>query len=85
MEQLELIKPSQSKSSLKITPYYQDEQVTIYHADCHDIMQTLGSFDLVLTSPPYNIGKTHHNKKIDIHHILTICQKRLIKRNKLKF
>ena len=35
-------------------PYYQDESVTIYNADCRDVLPTLDTIDLVLTDPPYN-------------------------------
>lgn len=40
------------------TPYYDDGQITIYHADCRDILPHLspGSVDLVLTDPPYGIA-----------------------------
>ena len=39
-------------------PYYDDGQITIYHADCRDILPHLepGSVDLVLTDPPYGVG-----------------------------
>jgi len=37
-------------------PYYQDESVTIYNADCRDVLPTLDKVDLVLTDPPYGIG-----------------------------
>jgi site-specific DNA-methyltransferase (adenine-specific) len=39
-------------------PYYQDEAVTIYHADAREILPLLepGSVDLVLTDPPYGVG-----------------------------
>ncbi len=37
-------------------PYYQDESVQIFHADCRDVLPTLGDVDLVLTDPPYGIG-----------------------------
>lgn len=38
-------------------PYYQDDAVIIYHADCRDILPLLPakSIDLVLTDPPYGI------------------------------
>lgn len=38
-------------------PYYQDDAVTIYHADCRDILPHLEPVDLVLTDPPYGIGR----------------------------
>ena len=44
-------------------PYYDHAGVTIYHADCRELMPTL-SADVVLTDPPYNaktIGKLHRN------------------------
>ena len=37
-------------------PYYQDEWVTIYNADCRDVLPTLDKVDLVLTDPPYGIN-----------------------------
>ena len=41
-------------------PYYADESVTLYHGDCLDVMRTMddATFDLVFTSPPYNLGVT---------------------------
>ena len=40
-----------------IEPYYSDKYVTIYHGDCRDILPELPKVDLVLTDPPYNVGK----------------------------
>jgi len=37
--------------------YYDQDGITIYHGDCRDILPTLGSVDLVLTDPPYGVGK----------------------------
>lgn len=36
-------------------PYYQDADVTLYHADCREVLPTIPdvSVDLVLTDPPY--------------------------------
>jgi site-specific DNA-methyltransferase (adenine-specific) len=39
-----------------VTPYFQDDAVTIYHGDCREIVPTLGRFDLLLSDPPYGIG-----------------------------
>lgn len=40
-----------------MTPYYQDDWVTIYHGDCREILPALPKVDLVLTDPPYGIGR----------------------------
>jgi DNA modification methylase len=39
-------------------PYYTDDAVAIYHADCREILPLLesNSVDLVLTDPPYGVG-----------------------------
>lgn len=39
-----------------ISPYYDQDGITIYHGDCRDVLPSLerGSVDLVLTDPPYN-------------------------------
>lgn len=39
-----------------MTPYYQDEFITIYNGDCKEILPFLPSADLVLTDPPYGLG-----------------------------
>lgn len=38
-----------------MTPYYQDDHVTLYHGDCIEVMKSLPpqSIDAVITSPPY--------------------------------
>ncbi len=40
-----------------MNPYYEDEAVVIYHADCREVVPELGAVDLVLTDPPYGVGK----------------------------
>jgi site-specific DNA-methyltransferase (adenine-specific) len=40
-----------------IKPYYDHDGITIYHADCRDVLPQLDKVDLVLTDPPYGVGK----------------------------
>jgi len=40
-------------------PYYEDAGMTIYNADCRDVLQDLDPVDLVVTSPPYNLNKRY--------------------------
>ena len=46
-------------------PYYQDDAVAIYHADCRDILPLIPdkSIELVLTDPPYNAGINYGSYK----------------------
>lgn len=39
-------------------PYYEDAAagITIYHADCLNVLPQLGSAEAVITDPPYNVG-----------------------------
>jgi site-specific DNA-methyltransferase (adenine-specific) len=39
-----------------VKPYYEQDGITIYHADCRDVLPSLPPVDLVLTDPPYNVG-----------------------------
>ena len=40
-----------------VTPYYNEDGVTIYNADNRLVLPLLGKFDVLLTDPPYGIGK----------------------------
>lgn len=48
-----------------IKPYFQDEAGTIYCGDCEEILPKLSKVDLVVTDPPYNIGKKYGSKTSD--------------------
>ena len=39
-----------------IKPYYEEPGITIYCADCRDVLPQLPKVDLVLTDPPYGVG-----------------------------
>lgn len=39
--------------------YYDHAGITIYHGDCLEIMPQLDPVDLVLTDPPYGVGKKY--------------------------
>lgn len=44
-------------------PYYQDDYCTIYHADCREVLESIGAVDRVVTDPPYGIlGAKGSNK-----------------------
>jgi len=48
-----------------MTPYYEQDGVTIYHGDCRKVLGLwtglrMQSFDLLLTDPPYGIGADTH-------------------------
>lgn len=39
-----------------MTPYYNQDGVTLYLGRWEDVLPSLGLFDLIVTSPPYNLG-----------------------------
>lgn len=38
-------------------PYYEQDGIAIYHGDCREVVPSLADFDLLLTDPPYGIGR----------------------------
>lgn len=49
-----------------IKPYYEEPGITIYNADCLDVLPQLEPVDLVLTDPPYNVGFSYGEYKDDL-------------------
>lgn len=53
-----------------MTPYYHDEQVTLYHGDALAVLAELGdaSVDAVITDPPYSSGGQFRGDRMqDVH------------------
>ena len=46
-------------------PYYEEDGIIIYHADCRDILPHLPKVDITLTDPPYgmNFQSNHRRQK----------------------
>jgi DNA modification methylase len=40
-----------------VTPYYEQDGVTIYHGDCGELLPAMPDCDLLLTDPPYGLGE----------------------------
>jgi site-specific DNA-methyltransferase (adenine-specific) len=45
-----------------MNPYYQDDAVTIYNADCREILPSIDKVDMIFTDPPYG----HNNNNGDL-------------------
>lgn len=58
-------------------PYYEQDGIIIYHADCRDVLPTLpaNAADLALTDPPYNAGMQYgqHNDVMPIDDYAKWC------------
>ena len=50
-----------------MVPYYEDDAVQIFHGDCREILPDLPKVDLVLTDPPYGIGKDGQRRTTGNH------------------
>ena len=48
-------------------PYYEEAGIVIYHGDCREVLPTLPKVDLVLTDPPYGIGRDGKLKSTSSH------------------
>ena len=48
-------------------PYYEHAGIQIWHGDCRVIAPTLPQFDLLLTDPPYGIGRDGSKRSTGSH------------------
>jgi site-specific DNA-methyltransferase (adenine-specific) len=49
-----------------MTPYFEEDGITIYHGDCRDVLPSLEPVGLLLTDPPYNVGFDAFEATFDI-------------------
>lgn len=49
-------------------PYYAEDGVTIYHGDCLDVLPHLADVGVVVTSPPYNLGRGLDDAPVEAMH-----------------
>jgi site-specific DNA-methyltransferase (adenine-specific) len=52
--------PTAARLEPLVSPFYDRDGITIYNADCRDVLPMLGTFDLLLTDPPYGIALENH-------------------------
>ena len=58
--------PDDYINAVPVKPYHVEEAGVIWCADCRDILPHLPKVDLVLTDPPYGIGKASWDKNFDL-------------------
>lgn len=49
-----------------MTPYYADDHVTLYHGDCREVAAHVGPVEVVVTDPPFNVGKDYGTTRDDM-------------------
>lgn len=45
-------------------PYYQDDAVTLYHADCRAVLPLLSPADVLVTDPPYGVEMGKQQREV---------------------
>ncbi len=56
-----------------MTPYYDEDGVTIYHGDCRDVLPVIGGeVDAVVTDPPYKLSQ-EYSASTDSDNLLAVA------------
>jgi site-specific DNA-methyltransferase (adenine-specific) len=61
-------------STILPKPYYEDGSLVLYHADNRDVLPKLKGIDLVISSPPYNVGKEYENNLTEAEYVEFLYQ-----------
>ena len=40
---------------MSLTPYYEQDGITVYHGDCRDVLPTVDAQAVMVTDPPYGL------------------------------
>ena len=57
-----------------MTPYYEQDGVTLYHGDCAEVLPATGvKANLILTSPPYDNLRTYGGHGFDFDRVADAC------------
>ena len=54
--------PVEAIVRLPFKPYYDQDGITIYNADCRKVLPWLERFDLLLTDPPYGLKRFNNGQ-----------------------
>ena len=54
-----------------MTPYYSDDAVTIYHADCREVLEWLEA-DVLVTDPPYGMAYVSGGPRVNANGVRSI-------------
>jgi DNA modification methylase len=63
---------------INMRPYYQDNFITLYNGNNLDVMESLAPIDVIITDPPYGVGKAEWDISFPtawIEHAFKISQK----------
>ena len=61
------VKGGRCRSGRSVKPYYEQDGITIYHGDCREMLPALPPADVVLTDPPYGIGRDGERQSSGTH------------------
>ena len=50
-----------------VSPYYEDDWVTIYCGDAREVLPELGTVGLIITDPPYGMRWRNNKRSTDMH------------------
>jgi len=56
-------------------PYYETDLGKLYHGDCLSILPRLSNIDVIVTDPPFNVGKDFDNDNLSAKNFMAFCNR----------